>query len=285
MVQFKRWFIIIILFISGSIYAQDLIITTDNDSINCHISKIENGFISFSYINDGETENTGISENDVKSYQFAYFKEPGIVKDQILKPSHWRIVFRGGYSWMTGSIGDGPSIYKDYVRGFKHGYHVGTEIDYFFGEYFGLGGKFTFYNNKNELNLSSVGEKGKMSDNAKCLYIAPTFVTRLTDGKGKNTFLCNLSIGYFSYHNDGIIENEKVIIDGKCAGFEVGIGYERGVTKDFAIGGGLSLLAASTGKLDYSGMGKKWTSNLDERENFSRLDISLFLVFNAGMKK
>ncbi|MDD6210350.1 MAG: hypothetical protein PUB21_07085 [Bacteroidales bacterium] len=286
MIPPKNWIVLIVLFLSGSVHAQDLIITAESDSIKCHITKVEEDFISFSYLKEGKTEYTSIKKNDINSYQFAYFEKKEIPKRKSysFRPSHWRILFRGGYSWMTGAIGDGTNIYKDYARGFKHGYHVGTEIDYFFGEYFGLGGKFTFYNNKNELNLSSVGEKGKMSDNAKYLYIAPNFVGRLMDRKGKNTVFFDFSLGYFSYHNDGVVQYEKIMTDWKCAGIQIGIGYERALSKNFSIGGGFSLLRACTKKLKYTAMGKKWTEELDELKDFDRLDFSLLLVFNAGKR-
>lgn len=286
MKELKSWIAAVVLFISGTVYAQDLIITRENDSIYCHITKIEDGFISFSYLKDGKREKTGINESDITSYRFAYFNERENKEQQErVYPLRWRFALRGGYSRLLASTGDVPEPLKDYANGFKNGYHLGAEIDYFFTKHIGLGGKFAFYNNKTETNLSVIGAKGKMSDNANSYYIAPTFVARFPDKTNLNTFFCDASIGLFCYRDKAVASSssyESATGRTNCVGFQIGAGYERALTKNLSIGGGLSFLIASTGKMDYTINGKKLTVELEERENLSRLDLSLYLTFYAG---
>lgn len=284
-IQLKIRIVLIVLFISGSVHAQDLIVTKKNDSIRCHITKMEKGVIYYSYLKNGKLRNAKISKDETTSYQESYFKEKEKPKKHLPPgtPSPWRIVFKGGYSWMTARVnGHITSYLSDYAKDFKHGFHIGTEADYFFNDHIGLGGKFTFYKNRNEADIAGYG---RLRDNATCFYLAPTFITRFRDRSDRNTILIDASIGYFSYRDNGSAGWQSGILEGKTCGFQVGLGYERRVSESFSIGGEFSFLLASKRWLKYKSGGSSSMIRLDERENLSRIDVSLFVAFRPGRKR
>ena len=56
-------------------YAQDLLITSSNDSINCKITSEKPNFIYFNYIHEGEFRKTLLAKSNVKQIVYNYFDE------------------------------------------------------------------------------------------------------------------------------------------------------------------------------------------------------------------
>jgi len=62
-------FVILALIISVDVLSQDLIVTNDNDSLNCKITKIKSDFIHFTFMYNDEVRNTLLSVSSIKRYQ------------------------------------------------------------------------------------------------------------------------------------------------------------------------------------------------------------------------
>lgn len=273
----------IILLISNAVFSQDLIITNGNDSLNCVITKVDKDFLYFTYNNDGETLNSIISREEVKSYYFSYSEKPILSQEQInaLYPPpapQWRIALRGGYNRAMGSTKGFPDAERKYLNDLKNGFNIGTDVNYFFNNEIGIGAKYTYYKNKNEDVW--LGYK----DNMNYHFIAPSFIVRGLDRTRKNTFILDMAIGYLSFRNAGYAEKKDITLRAKTVGIHFGFVYERSLSKNVAIGGGLSYLSAFTSRYDVTEDLWRYTIELDAKESLSHFDISLYLVFNASKK-
>ena len=67
----KKLFIFSMLtLIFGQLNAQDLIVTTKGDSLNCKITKVKSDNIYFTFTNNGNTFNSLLPMSNVNSYQY-----------------------------------------------------------------------------------------------------------------------------------------------------------------------------------------------------------------------
>ena len=116
----RHTFIIaLLIFISNSIYSQDLIVTNDGDSINCKITAVETDNIYFTFKHNDEIRNTLLSKSDIKAIQFDYFQKSETPIDKAIEsnnPQRLRFAFNIGYSRLTGktpeSLSNGFDDYK-----------------------------------------------------------------------------------------------------------------------------------------------------------------------------
>ena len=249
--------------LSASTFAQDLIVTTDNDSLNCKIMKVDEAFIQFAYSDEnGEVKRTLISQESIASYQIAYFDTPAIPLTKTRSTDtdedlNWKVGFRGGYSWRTvGTDGD------RYANPAKHGPHLGMDFAYFFNNYVGLGGLMTYYYN-------SVNNK-EYNFKQNSLFAGPNLTLRLTGSDYRNAFISEYAIGYFGLWENDVYLRQSGLFE--TIGFFCGIGYERSVKPNLLMGGKISILAAN---IPLSG--NNWL-------NASRLDFSVYVAFNTNKK-
>ena len=251
--------------LSASVFAQDLIVTTDNDSLNCKISLIDTEFIRFSYSKEnGEPINTLITYDNIASYQLAYFDTPEIPIIQnggTNEKLKWKIGFRGGYSWRTvGTDGD-----RD-VAPLLHGPHLGMDFTYFLNKFIGLGGMATYYHN------SVNNREYHVTQN--CLFIGPAVNFRVEGADKRNAFVSECAIGGFSMWEDYTTSHVYSFDLYGTVGFFASAGYERRVNKNLLIGGKASALIANIWLSDY----------VEDMINASRLNLSMYVAFNTNKK-
>ena len=280
------------LFSPLSLFSQDLIVMTSGDSINCTIQTVEDLFVRISYPKNEEKTGATISREQVKSMKFGYYKVQSSKGNSIFAGiSRWRISARGGYSVGLGS----PAILErssDYESGLKNGYHIGVDGGYFFADFIGIGARFNFYKNSNDGTI--IGEKKEVisiSDNVNCFYVGPQVMGRFRDKKKKNAVLGHLSIGYLEYRNKYIEAAAEHKSRGSVFGADIGVGYERTLTENLALGIGFSTFLGKltsikdsyweineiTGREEY----KTMELSIPTR-NLNRLNFSLYIVFNSG---
>src|SRR5674476_484007 len=99
--------LIAFIFIVQTIYSQDLIVTTDNDSINCKITRTSKENIYFTFKHKDEIRNTLLPFDRVKDHKTAFFQKSEVSKDRIKEHhnyQHLRIAINGGFGYETASI-------------------------------------------------------------------------------------------------------------------------------------------------------------------------------------
>lgn len=274
-----------------SIQAQDLIITYEGDSLNCKITKIKTNNIYFTFNHKGEIRSTLLPLSQVKDYQYKYYKTSEVGAEKIIGHQsypHFRAALNGGWSYRVAPIGDGmPTYLEQYLRTLKSGYHYGVDLSYYFSEELGIGLKAYNSRSKNELHDVSVRlsngttQRGTMSDNISISFIGPLFSTRLLDSNKKNSLLLNFGFGYMGYLDKAVLISDFTL-KGGTVGMCWEIGYDIGVSKNFAIGFQVAYIIGTLTQYQlYDGVNSE-TIHLEQGhyEGLSRLDVSVGLRFN-----
>jgi hypothetical protein len=218
----------------GALSAQDLIVTTDNDSINCRILEIEEELMYF--ITDGNEEiNLYLPMERVQSFTFGFYPDV----EPLYKASDYarfRVAVAGGYSLRTFTILEGTSgESRDYQNRSRNGFHYGVELNYYFHRFMGVG--ITYYGS--HFNPSgSVPEFHPyyITSKTRIQHIIPTFNVRVLDRQRRGALVGGIGIGYMDYYTKyyegsfhGLTEK------GWTVGILWSVGYEVPLYKTIAI--------------------------------------------------
>ena len=284
-------FFLLLIAITNSIYAQDLIVTNDGDSINCKITKIKTDNIYFIFKYENEVRNTLLPLYSVKSHQFNFYNTNEIFEKKdngYGNYQHFRIAFNGGYSYMTARVAESvPSDFKDYVKELKSGYHFGGDIAYYFTETIGIGGKYFSFKSSNSMDNIYVEDidgnrrYGNMSDNLAISFIGPMFSTRILNPDKSNALVINASLGYMGYSNNKtIIDNYKMT--GSTIGLALDIGYDIGLSENISLGFQISFISGTLFQYNWNDGLKTETikPKKGEYEGLNRIDFSIGLRFH-----
>jgi hypothetical protein len=285
----------VVLFVAifiGSGRGQDLIVTTEGDSINCKITKAEPDYIYFTFKHKGEMRNTLLSVAQVKTYTYNYYSNSEVPSESSVTNfpyPRFRAAINGGWSYRTAKITSNiPSDLKGYVEDLKSGYHYGIDLGYFFTEHVGLGLRYSTFRTKNEIDNVYVtypngsSRYGKMSDDISVNFIGPLLNTRLISKNKKNGLFLNFGLGYMGYKDESELVSENFTIKGSTLGLCWEVGYDIGLSDKISIGFQLSLMQGVLSEYEISNGQQTQTIELekDEYENLSRIDISVGLRFN-----
>lgn len=271
--------------------SQDLIVTNDNDSINCKITKVEPGNIFFTFKQGEEYNSTLIPISSVKYHQLEYFQQSEVPKEKLVgyqNYQHLRFGISGGFSYITAKVGESvfPDL-VDYVKELKSGAHLGGDLTYYFAEQFGFGLKYYLFSSSNNMDNIYIDDNegnrrfGKMSDKLKTSFVGPTFSMRVFNHNKSNAFLMNLSLGYMGYSVDKvIIDNYKMT--GNTIGSSLDIGYDIGLSENLSLAFQISLIAGTLLEYEWDDGTTKQTIKLEknEYESLNRIDLSIGLRFN-----
>ncbi|MGQ1948699.1 hypothetical protein ACT3CD_16530 [Geofilum sp. OHC36d9] len=281
----------ILIFVSNSIFSQDLIVTNGGDSINCKITKVKKDNIYFTFKHKDDIRSTLLPVSNIKTHQFDYFQTSEVPKDKVVgyeNFQHFRIAINGGYSYQISKVAESvPSDFKDYIRELKSGYHFGGDLTYYFTEPLGFGFKYYLFKSSNSLDNIYLEDNdgnrtyGRMSDDLTILFIGPTFSTRLLNHDKKNAFLMNLSLGYMGYSNDKVII-DKYKMTGSTMGLSLDVGYDIGLSENLSLGFQISFLTGTLFEYDWNDGTKIETIELEkgEYESLNRIDFSVGLRFS-----
>lgn len=284
-------FALITVLLSNTIRAQDLIVTKENDSLNCKITKIKTDNIYFTFMHKEEVRNTLLPLNDVKYHQYNYYKTSIVPADKVVdnqKFNHFRIAVNGGWSYRVAKLsGNIPPEFEQYQKELKSGYNLGVDLTYFISEPFGVGFKYNNFKSKNEIDNiyitypNGYTEYGKMCDNISINFIGPIFSTRLLNANKKNALLLNFGLGYMGYKNEAVLVSDFTM-KGSTLGISWDVGYDIGLTDNLSIGAQFSFLMGTLMEYELSDGLTTETIKLDKDgyESLSRIDLSLGLRYN-----
>ncbi len=211
-----------------------------------------------------------------------YAKAQETAKTPVLNIQRFRIALNGGFSQMTAKTS--PEIAaedRDYVAALKSGYHYGLDATYFLKSW-GLGLKFSQFRSSNSGMGTFEGSRVSVSDQFNIAFVGPSVSGKKTSANSVHTFLFGLGMGYLGYRNNSTMEGIPFKITGSTFGAAIDVAYDIKVAKWLALGAQLSMVGGSLGQIKVEGMGVSETKKLgdDQRENLSRLDVSLGARFN-----
>ena len=277
----KTLLLILIVLLVGmhSTNAQDLIVTTEGDSINCKITKEKENNIYFTFKHGDEVRNTLLPMNQVTSHQYNFY--PGAVAPQVQKIKYndfprWRLAVNGGFSKQTGKISKDVSYAeREYIEDLMSGTNFSADVNYYFSESIGAGMKYLKFNSNTDIQTSAYSSEPVDLD---IKFIGPCVSTRLLNATKKNALFLNMAIGYVGYNFDG----NAALIKGKTAALVYDLGYDIGISEKMAIGLQLSYLSGQLTRFEMIQGSNKQTVELEEGqyESLHRLDFSVGIRFN-----
>ena len=270
------------------IVAQDLVVTSKNDSINAKITKIKKGMLHFNFVKDGEVRKTLLPLAEVKVQQKDFFLKSEVPADYKPKNSYtgpkYRIALNGGLSYQTAKTSSSvPDALRDHAKQLKSGYNWGADIHFLTSEYFGFGLKYnTFYSSNVENNVNLTLPDNTVLYGIKDVnyihFIGPSVLFKIVSSNGKNAWVSSASIGYMGYKQEQQIGNRNFTYTAATLGGNLDFGYDIYLSKKLSLGLMVSFVAGSLGEVDLEENGISQTIELDERENLSRID------FSAGLR-
>lgn len=263
-------------------HAQDLIVTSAGDSVNCKIKQFKNQCIYFSFKQNNEVRNTLIQISSVVSYKYNYYKNSEIPEETAIENkiySHFKLAITAGFGYRIASVADNlPSAYQDYLDDSRGGPHIDVDLIYFFKEKYGIGLKYSYFNVRNNADNLSLpgGGYGDVIDNIKLKFIGPIFSLRKLNATKRNALYMNFMIGYLGYKDDGMLDSNSVTLNGSTAGLGYDIGYDIGLSKNSSIAFQISYLTGTLTQYEMKMGSQTQTIKLEKEnyENFGRLDFS-----------
>lgn len=288
----KALLILVIVLFSANLYAQDLIVTNEGDSLNCKITSVKSDRIYFTFKHKNEVRNTLLFLNKVRYHQVNYYSNTEVPVSKIPVGTgypNFRLAINAGLAYRTAKIADNvPSDFKSYMKDLKSGVSYSADISYFFSEQLGFGLKYALFKSKNSVSNVMVtfpdgsSEIGSMSDNISNSFFGPIFTTRLLNGSKNNAFIMSLGLGYMGYTNKSTLASSNYTIKSSTMGLCWDIGYDVGLSKNMSLGFQLSMYLGTLTKYEISDGVTTRTVKLEEDsyESLSRIDLTIGLRFS-----
>ncbi|MFH0758450.1 MAG: hypothetical protein V2B15_14275 [Bacteroidota bacterium] len=254
--------------------AQDLIVTTNEDSLNCQIKTITIDSLFFSFTNsDGVVFNTYMPQDQIKTYKRKFYARDGTSVRQLVAMKDLKnlwISVNGGLGYRFGEIDTrlSPEMHE-YVEGLLVGPVFGIDAALFLGYSSGIGLKYSRFISSNSMynsvitNAEGYTFHGDLVDNIIIRYLGASYAARLLSLNTKHAFTGSFGMGYMGYNDEGEL-GDDFIINGKSMGVSMDIGYAFTVAENLAIGFQYTCLYGILKKFEAEYRGQNETVELDE---------------------
>ncbi|KAA6437006.1 porin family protein [Dyadobacter flavalbus] len=260
--------------ICNRIQAQDLIVTSDGDSLNCRITKQNAQFVYFTFAKDGQPGNTLLPASKVSSVKKAFYGSSQLPEG--MQPlsgksySQWQFGIRAGYAYRTAKVSDQVSSqYKDYIKKLKSGFVLGGDLHYFISEPLGFGLKYSFNKHKHD-------DGTDLKDDISMHYIAASMLNRYILANPKSSILLGINLGYQSYKDKTVLMGTALDMTGGTAGFGLDAGFTHQLSAGTAVHFGLSYTTATLYNINVGQGSNKQKIKLEkgQYEGLSRLELT-----------
>lgn len=250
--------------VSLSLKAQDLIVTTSGDSTNCDILSVTETIMKLRCYNEA-TRNyykTEIVMTEIADYKLNYYKEnqgqsyysnrgDDSTNDIIYSVPNIRLSASYGYSYKLGQSAAKTASEKKYEKEIRNGNRFGFTFDYYWNETSGLG--FKFHRHRSDANLlveveldPTTSQIFSAREQLNISQYSILYRLRKYSWNSKNCFNLGVGLGYVAYRDEitilfpGSPQLLKEVAN--CAGLEVDVSYDIGISDNMAIsiGGELS---------------------------------------------
>ncbi len=301
-------------FIASQLLAQDLIVKTNGDSLNCLITRNENSYMHFNQIINHRLKRDSLAMATIKTFKVDYYTTKKAVQKEevktvsvpkVIHPVQSRTVNSPAYNYnsiltqnntfflsVNAGLGlrlkdpsekYGPQL-KEYYQNLYSGLTLGAEAAYFINDYIGFGFQFSSFQSKHavEAAIDTTGSGsyvfGTFSNDVSIVSVEPTFYLRTYSQNQKSIFIGHASIGTTMYSN----EIDEIIYQYKESGNDVSLSiggtYHYMIDKNFAIGASATYHIALINKLTYDDGLIKFTSSYYP-EDVSRIDLKALLAY------
>ncbi len=286
--------LIVLILLIGSISglkAQDLLVTTAGDSINCVFMKQKAGYVYFMVKSDQSNNliKSLLPVSQVVTVKEGFYYTPAGNYGSLPVRDFDKIVIGvdGGWSRRIAKNPDGLGRgFETYLTDIKTGYSLGGSATYFFNEVNGVGLVYSLHRSQASIDL--VGEdingnrvSAELSDDISINFFGPSYTARFNNFDFSNAGYIRMAIGYVGYR-DKVEFIESIEISASTLGLVLEFGYDFGISEDFALG---IKAGFTTGYYeDYTveasdGTTESLSSEEGEGDNLVRFDIGVGLRF------
>lgn len=280
----KLLFILFIIF-SNHLLAQDLIVTTTNDSINCKIISEEGTFTLYKINTSGGQQSRAIKNTSVAKVNKNYFNvSTANISSAPKKPIKETSFNAGiGYTMLfkTFDVDDDPD-FKEFYRDLSNAISFHAEIQHSFNEKIGLSIRYDYFKSSAEKN------------DYKFVYQFQTYIMDFQEEVSIHTLspglyykiplIDDMNIKLFGaydhnfYDDAAKINNTTFDVFGNKSGLALGIGYENIINKNIGLSFQIKYRASKLNKItsvNGSGSGTEIELYGLDRININRLTLGL----------
>jgi hypothetical protein len=273
--------------------AQDLIVTTKQDSIKCKILEVDSGRIKYAqqfssrskvtyidtdevkeYVRDFYTSDVIAGETEIRSsYQQTKSKKEKNEKDSLFLKNRFNFNLDFGYAYRYARVSDDlPFELKQYFDDMRWGPQISACFNYYFWDDKGLGFQYSKYMQSNDLTTTE-GIK-LMSDDISLQTYSASYIERYYLFKKSVLATLGVSLGYVSYYNDAYLEGNKIEITGNTFSYGLDATIHYFIADNMSIGPKINLFQSILRKVEY-----KHGSNTEKAEgedNMGRIGVGVF---------
>lgn len=273
--------------VQAQVRSQDLIVTREKKSINAKISKIDKGML---YYNTSKENGQRLSLplDDIHYYENGYFSNVKKANDEKLSSKDtrpkWSFKVCGGASYILSRVSNRvPQELRNQIKELKSGMHLGFEIHHFFKKNIGIGLMYKEFNSSHydrnvmipllEDNSTFYG----IENNINISFVGPSLIYQFFSPTEKSILYSTISLGSLNFTNDELIGDLNFKGSQDTLGMDFGLGYDVFIDKNIALELGVNLLIGGFNELDIEVGGETESIDLPEREDLSRVELSLGL--------
>jgi hypothetical protein len=218
------------------------------------------------------------------------------------KYSKLRLSIKGGAGFLVASsknaeesmasTGMAKDDAKAYYRNLKSGIGCNADITYLLDAKYGLGLKYKYFHTSAAIEGFIDPQDGitmlygGFNERIHVNYVGITALIQEFARKDKLRFNTSYSLGLVTYRNEAEYVGSFYLFQGKNLGFDLGLEAEYMVNKNISIVADASVFYSSLKKMKISDGTSSTSIDLDKdsRENLSRIDISLGIIFYLPKK-
>lgn len=270
---------------------QDLIVTTQGDSIHCAITGVTPDRLYFTVQMEDYRRPDSLPRKQVAMYKRdGYFPvilgsaDPQQGQEPRTSEHGWLMSGSFGYSHRTASThSDLPQELKDYVDGLRPGLHASGSLHYFITPGLALGAQYNgFFGSKNSMPVAVKLQdgtivQGMMADDVRLRYLGPDLLFRPLPTGATTPFLA-LSVGRLVYEDRATFIN-NFTVTGKALAFNVRAGLDCAIGEKLSAGITAGYFACRLNRFEVDAGSQKAGFTLPDRseESVDRVDLGLIL--------
>ncbi|MEO9871266.1 porin family protein [Ekhidna sp.] len=248
--------------------SQDIIVTTEGDTIDCKITRVGDEFIHFSiYDRSGVLlMRSRLPLSKIQHYDQAkpetVTQSPDIpvapeeeIEFEEFEPSSFRLSINTGYTYQLGGYEGLPDSYKQQLQSL---WNLGGELHYFITENFGVGAKYNHISTNADEDFqppfsTAFGFSSLRDEKVTFDYIGLSFMYRnfLYDDQVVNYFIAG---GVVKYRTDGLGDGVPFYQEGDTFGLVLGVNYDFIFVQNVGVGVGAEVNIASLKEFDNNGI-------------------------------
>lgn len=293
----KKLFLLLLLIAFAQLSkSQDLIVTTNNDSLNCQIIEKKGAFLIYKIIVDGAYQSRAVKDEFVLKTEVGYFLKSQNSKQniQVLKsknPNEGVFLKIGFNKAQLLEINDNniPNDFKEYYKDLANSISVSAEIERIVTPRFAFGLNYELYiGNASMKNYGTPGPYGTtinfdFEEKLTIHTVSPKFSYRKNISGDNNLVVLSGMLDYNFFNNIFSVDESNGSyyasgdIKGRKFGLSIAGSYERIINNDLRVGVSCLFRASTLDKVKING--EEETLIGTNQININRLNFGLYLAF------